>query len=79
MSPKVRLRQRMRVVLHMVMALVLMILLAQLWLFTVTLDVIETHGASAEIAIAALCCSFIGCAVVWSLIRLCLRNCRGGL
>ena len=39
MSPKVRLRQRIRVVLNMVMAFVVMILLAQLWLFTVTLFV----------------------------------------
>jgi hypothetical protein len=69
----------MRVVLHMVMAFVLMILLAQLWLFTVTLDAMEARGASAGIAAAALVCSFIGCTAVWGLIRFFLRNCSGGL
>ena len=73
MSPKVRLRQRLRVVLHMVMAFVIMILLAQLWLFTVTLDAMETRGASPQVAIAALVCSFMGCAAVWALIRFFLR------
>ena len=73
MSPKLRLRQRMRVVMHMVMAFVIMILLAQLWLFTVTLDAMETRGASPQTAIAALICSFMGCAAVWALIRFFLR------
>jgi hypothetical protein len=59
----------MRVVLHMVMAFVMMILLAQLWLFTVTLDAMESRGASLNVAIAALIFSFLGCAAVWALIR----------
>ena len=57
----------------MVMAFVIMILLAQLWLFTVTLDAMETRGASAQVAVAALLCSFMGCAAVWSLIGFFLR------
>lgn len=73
MSPKVRLRHRIGVVLHMVMAFVIMILLAQLWLFTVTLDAMESRGASTHVAVAALICSFMGCAAVWALIRFFLR------
>jgi len=73
MSPKVRLRQRMNVLMHMVMAFVVMILLAQLWLFTVTLDAMETRGASPQVTFAALFFSFIGCATVWALIRLFLK------
>ena len=69
MSPKVRLRHRISVVLHMVMAFVIMILMAQLWLFTVTLEAMESAEASMNIAIAALICSFLGCCVVWGLIR----------
>ena len=53
--------------------LVVMILLAQLWLFTVTLDAMETRGASPQTAIAALICSFMGCAAIWALIRFFLR------
>jgi hypothetical protein len=79
MSPKVRLRQRLRVVLHMVMAFVLMILLAQLWLFTVTLDAMEAHGASPQVVIATLLCSLVGCTAIWALIRFFLRNCQDGL
>ena len=73
MSPKVRLQERVRVVLHMVMAFVIMILLAQLWLFTVTLDAMENRQASPTVAIVALICSFIGCGAVWAMIRLFLR------
>jgi len=51
------------------MAFVVMILLAQLWLFTVTLDAMESRGASMTVAIAALFFSFLGCAGVWALIR----------
>jgi hypothetical protein len=57
----------------MVMAFVIMILLAQLWLFTATLDAMESRQASAQIALAALICSFMGCGVVWALIRFFLR------
>ena len=73
MSPTFRLRNRMRVLMHMVIALVLVILLAQLWLFTVTLQVMETRSASLVGAIAGLIVSFIGCAAVWTLIRFFLR------
>jgi hypothetical protein len=73
MTPKVRLRQRMQVVLHMVMAFVVAILLAQLWLFTVTLEAMESHTASLSIVSAALACSALGCAAVWALIRFFLR------
>lgn len=73
MSPKVRLRHRMSVILHTVMAFSIMILFAQLWLFTVTLDAMETRGASSQVAIAALICSLIGCCAVWWLIRFFLR------
>ena len=67
MSPKVRLRQRMRVMLNMVTAFVIMILLTQLWLFTVALD------AAPKIAAAALICSLAGLAAVVALIRFFLR------
>ena len=73
MSPKLRLRQRMRIVMQMVMAFVIMILLAQLWLFTATLDAMENKSASPHIVIAALVCSFTACAAVWSLIRFFLK------
>jgi hypothetical protein len=69
MSPKIRLRQRMQVVLHMVMAFVI----AQLWLFTVTLEAMESHTASLSIVSAALACSVLGCAAVWALIRFFLQ------
>ena len=68
MSPKVRLRQRMRVVLNMVTAFVVMILLAQLWLFTVALD------AAPKIAAAALICSLAGLAAIFVLIRFFLKT-----
>ena len=68
MSPKVRLRQRMRVVLNMVTAFVLMILLTQLWLFTVALD------AAPKIAAAALICSLAGLAAIFVLIRFFLKT-----
>ena len=74
MTPKVRLRQRMQVVLHMVMAFVIAILLAQLWLFTVTLEAMESHTASLSVVSAALACSIVGCAAVWALIRFFLRT-----
>ena len=77
MSPKVRLRQRMHVVLSMVMAFVAVILLAQLWLFTVTLEAVEARGASSQVVIAALVCSLAGCTAVWALIKYLLRTCDG--
>jgi hypothetical protein len=72
-SPKVRLRQRMRVVLHMVMGFVIMILFAQLWLFTVTLDAMENQDTSVKVVLVALICSLVGCGAVWALLRLFLR------
>lgn len=73
MTPKIRLRQRMQVVLHMVMAFVVAILMAQLWLFTVTLEAMESRTASLSIVSAALACSVLGCAAIWALIRFFLR------
>ena len=73
MSPKVRLRNRSRVVLHMVMAFVITILLAQLWLFTVALDAMESRGPSTQVMAAALICSLVGFGAVWTLIRFFLR------
>lgn len=73
MSPNTRLRHRMHVVLNMAMAFVITILLAQLWLFTVALEVMETRDAPEAIAVAALVVSFLGCAAVWVLIRFFLR------
>ena len=73
MSPQVRLRERVRVVLHMVMAFVIMILLAQLWLFTVTLDAMESRQSSMSVTIAPVAISFIGCGAVLAMIRLFLR------
>ena len=68
MSPKVRLRQRMRVILNMVTAFVIMILLTQLWLFTVALD------AAPRIAAAALICSLAGLTAIFVLIRFFLKT-----
>jgi len=73
MTPTIRLRQRMQVVLHMVMAFVVAILMAQLWLFTVTLEAMESHDASLSIIAAALVCSLLGCVAIWALIRYFLR------
>jgi hypothetical protein len=58
----------MRVVLNMVTAFVLMILLTQLWLFTVALD------AAPKIAAAALICSLAGLAAIFVLIRFFLKT-----
>ena len=73
MSPKTRLRRRMTIVLHMVTGFVLAILLAQLWLFTVTLDAMQNEQASIEVAAVALACSAVGFVAVWTLIRFFLR------
>ena len=69
MSPVTQRRNRMNVVLQMVMAFITAILLGQLWLFTVTLEVMETPGASIGVAIAAALCSLVACGAVWVLIR----------
>ena len=74
MSPQVRVRHRMNVVLQMVMAIISAILLGQLWLFTVTLDAMENHAVSMNVAIAAVVCSLMACSAVWMLIRFFLRT-----
>jgi len=74
MSPQVRVRDRMNVVLQMVMAIIAAILLAQLWLFTVTLDAMENHAVSMNVAIAAAACSLVACASILMLIRFFLRT-----
>ena len=74
MSPQVRVRHRMNVILQMVMTLIAAILLAQLWLFTVTLDAMENHAVSMKVAIAAVVCSLIACSSIWMLIRFFLRT-----
>jgi formate/nitrite transporter FocA (FNT family) len=74
MSPRVQVRNRMNVVLQMVMAIIAAILLAQLWLFTVTLDAMENHAVSMNVAIAAVVCSVLACAAIWMLIRFFLRT-----
>jgi len=73
MTAKTRLRLRMQVVLHMVMAFVVALLMAQLWLFTVTLEAMESREASVSIVMAALAFSALACAAVWALIRFFLR------
>jgi hypothetical protein len=74
MSPQIRVRDRMNVILQMVMAIIAAILLAQLWLFTVTLDAMENHAVSMNVAIAAVVCSLLACASIWMLIRFFLRT-----
>lgn len=73
MNPNKRLRDRMAVLVHMTMTFVVTILLAQLWLFTVTLEALEREDASMGIVIAALAVSIFGCGAVWWLIRFFLR------
>ena len=73
MSPTVRLQRRIGVVLHMVMAFIILILLAQLWVFTVTLDAMESREAPIQVAVVGLVFSFLGCGAVWALIRLFVR------
>ena len=74
MSPTTRVRDRMKVVLQMVMALIAVILLVQLWLFTVALDAMENGSASIGVAVATVFCSFAACVAVWMLIRFFLRT-----
>ena len=69
MTPQFHRQRRMNVILQMVMALVVAILLAQLWLFTIALDAMETASVSATVGIAAAICSFLACGAVWLLIR----------
>ena len=69
MSPVIQKRNRLNVVLQMVTALITAILLGQLWLFTVTLDAMESSAVSMSVAIAAAICSLMACGTVWVLIR----------
>lgn len=69
MNAKARMRNRISTVLHMVMAFVVMILLAQLWLFTVVLESIQSAESSPSTEVAAVVLSAMGCAAVWTLIR----------
>ena len=69
MSPGIQHRHRLNVVLQMVTALITAILLGQLWLFTVTLDAMESSAVSMSVAIAAAVCSLLACGTVWVLIR----------
>lgn len=74
MSPQRRLRDRISVVLHMAMTFVTTILLAQLWLFTASLEAMEDPDAPLGVGLAALAVSLAGCAAVWWLIRVFLRT-----
>ena len=69
MSPGIKKRNRLNVVLQMVTALITAILLGQLWLFTVTLDAMESSAVSINVAIAAAVFSLLACGTVWVLIR----------
>src|SRR5437899_12500772 len=62
-----------RVVLHTVSAFILVILVVQLWLFTVSLDAMEVRSASTQAVIAAVLFSLLACGAIWALIRLFLR------
>ena len=69
MSPGIQKRNRLNVVLQMVTALITAILLGQLWLFTVTLEAMESSAVSISVAIAAAVFSLLACGTVWVLIR----------
>ena len=63
----------MNVILQMVTALIAAILLGQLWLFTVTLEAMESHSVSMHVGMAAAVCSLLACGAVWALLRFFLR------
>ena len=73
MSPQIRVRHRLNVVLQMVMALITAILLGQLWLFTITLEAMDNGAVSPKVAGAAAVCSLVACSSIWILIRFFLR------
>jgi hypothetical protein len=73
MSPRMRVRHRLNVVLQMVTVLIAAILLGQLWLFTITLDAMENGTVPSRVAGAAVACSILACGSIWILIRLFLR------
>ena len=74
MSPQLRVRQRLNVVLQMITLLVLAVLLGQLWLFTVTLDAMENGEVSLQVVTAAAICSMVACSAIWMLIRFFLKT-----
>ena len=73
MSPRVRIRHRLNVVLQMVTVLITAILLGQLWLFTITLEAMDNGAVPSSVAFAAVACSLLACGSIWVLIRLFLR------
>ena len=72
MSRRLSMRHRMSVLLHMATAFIIIILLAQLWLFTVIVDGIRAVETP-TIAVFVLACSLVACLAVCGLIRLFLR------
>ena len=62
-----------RVVLQTVSAFILVILVVQLWLFTVSLDAMEVRSVSTQAVIVASLFSLLACGAIWALIRLFLR------
>jgi hypothetical protein len=74
MSPKTHRQQRLNVLLQMVTAFITVILLGQLWLFTVALDAMESAAVSTTVAMAAAVCSLLACGAVWVLIRFFLNT-----
>ena len=74
MSPRIRVRHRLNVLLQMVTALTTAILLGQLWLFTVTLDAMENGATPITVGAAAALCSLLACGSIWMLIRFFLRT-----
>jgi hypothetical protein len=73
MSPRVRIRHGLNVVLQMVTVLITAILLGQLWLFTISLEAMENGAMPSTVAFAAVACSLLACGSIWVLIRLFLR------
>ena len=73
MSPQAQLRRRHRVILNMTMVFTVVILLAQLWLFTVVLEAMENAEAPDSVAVSALVVSALGTCGIWALIRFFLR------
>jgi hypothetical protein len=73
MNARGHLRYRAGVILHMVMAFVVVILLMQLWLFTVAIEAIENDAMSSTMSVAAAALSFVACIAVCGLIRLFLQ------
>jgi hypothetical protein len=69
-----RIRHRLNVVLQLVTVLIAVVLLGQLWLFTVTIEAMESGAVSGRVTAAAVVCSLVACGAVWMLIRFFLRT-----